>query len=151
MLMPLEGRRVAVSMSLNPDYGEKPGLAFYPDGEVRWVRWINNERVLLSLAIQYPRYGTPGCRDSHDCDEPRRLENESHVEAAGEAQVLSASNPRSETVSSAFCPHDKRHFLVAMDDSKPNFPDVLIVDAKTGGFDRLIRARFPHQEMACRP
>ena len=142
MLVSLEGRRVAVVTSLVPGSTEKPGLAYYPEGEVRWIRWINNERVLFSIAIPYRRYGIPTVETrlaamNRDGSKMKQMLRQKPKPKAHQHQ----SQIRDRVIS--ILPHDERHFLVSMDDSKPNYPDVLKVDVKRGGYERMVRSRFP--------
>lgn len=142
MLLGLKDRRILMVVDLKPGSEAKPGMAFYEDGEITWVRWVNNERVVFGVKFAYRRYGTPTSETrlltmNRDGSKMRELLKQK----PGIKDYQHQAQFRDDVIS--MMPRDDKHILVAIDETNPIYPDVKKVNVYKGKEKRVIRARFP--------
>lgn len=106
---------------------------------VSWFGWANNDWLLVSVRFAASRYGV-------DTAESRLL----RIKRDGGDPILffrpgpkTRHQPQFQDNVISWLPDDPEHFLVALDDEKPNAPTVYRVDVASGAKRRILRARPP--------
>jgi len=138
MLRNVGGRYRVVIVSLDRTEGVKPKIIPYDEGEFNWVRWANNDRLLLSIRFPAKRYGT-------ETTETRLIGIDWD---AANAQNLGERSAGRDNHFSQFqdnvidiLPDDPDHILLGLDRSRVNYPDVYKVNVYTGKRKRVVKTR----------
>ncbi len=131
----IDGRKSLVIRPLGSKDPEDYTLLSFPDGEFKWFRWVNNERIIFSLVFSANRNNT-------DTSETRlyavNSDKSNLINLVKEQWIKVGSNTlRSQKVSQiqdkvvSFLEDDPEHILLELDHYQNYYPDVFKINVNT--------------------
>lgn len=141
--IPVQGLQMLLVMDLDPKTTQKPFVASFDKGEFRWVRWVNNERLIASMGFPRRRNLIPVTETrliafNRDGSKQKPILKQKPF-AVGKRVTLQ-SQIRDRMIS--ILPRDDKRILLSVVD-KAYYPEVLAIDVYGGKKHREVRGRFP--------
>ncbi len=140
-----KGQMALVTESLDPAEKGQIYVSGSGGGEFRWFRWLNNDRLAVSIGFAAKRYGNNSTETRFvaidwDKKNPINLVKKQKVRNWGSISSYMWVSQFQDNVIS-YLSDDSDHILLALDGEKINYPDVYRVNIHTGDRKRVLKSK----------
>lgn len=137
------GKISLVTQSMLPEEKDQYYVTAFKEGEFKWVEWLNDDRLAVSLRFGAKRFGTKNTETrlfAQDWDK-KNVINLVKTQRLGSGLDIRkwVSQFQDDVVS--FLPDDPDHILLALDGKEMNYPDVYRVNIHDAKRKRVLKTR----------
>ncbi len=138
-----KGKISLVTQSLDPSVNGQSYVTTFKEGEFKWFRWLNNDRLAVSIRFPSRRYGSDSIETrlfAQDWDRKNPINLIKRQKRMRSRELTRWVSQLQDDVVS-FLPDDPDHILLALDGDRVNYPDVYKINVHTGDRARVVKSR----------